>query len=143
MNWMQRRRAAMMGGKKEKAISLADGLYMSSKLTVSNGKNIDIQSPAIWSNAVIPLTREIPVSNGDELSIMFLSHPGTKNQTWAVRVSDSNIAVASATKPFANQWYGTTLDADGTLTGIYVQCREVGWIANFDLSLKINDEVIF
>ena len=129
--------------KEETQIALVDGQYMSGKLSVSNGKTFDIQSASMNNSATVPLTKAITVHSGDVLSLLFSVRPGTKNQSWAVNVSGVNKYVVSGDKPYGNRWYSTTMDADGTLTGIYVDCRDYAWTAVFDLSLKINDEVIF
>lgn len=124
-------------------ITLVDGQYMSGKLTVSNGKTFDIQSASMPNSATVPLTKAITVHSGDVLSLLFSVSPGTKNQSWAMNVSGVNKYVVSRNKPSGNRWYSTTMDADGTLTGIYVNCQDYAWTVVFDLSLKINDEVIF
>ena len=124
-----------------KPIELVDGSYDSGRVVVSNGRTFVITNARQGQLVQVPLTRSMDLLPGDTISLMLKSTNG-KSQYWGIVLNGTVIRVMGD-KPQNNVWYSYPIQNRSSLSAIYVQGAEYNWTITTDVSLKLNEEVIF
>lgn len=147
MNEILRRRRALMGSHHENiSIELVNGSYSNGFIVVSDGNKITVSGTVTqYDNIRIPLTAAIQVQTGDTLSYMLYNKTGTTGYNYHVgfQIGDT-INKTAQDRPVSDTWYSTTATVDGALNAIVFQNRTgTAWNAVMEISIKVNNEVIF
>lgn len=124
-----------------KPIKLVDGSYDSGHVAISNGHTFGISNARQGVVVQVPLTKSMDTLPGDTISLMLKSTNG-KAQYWGI-VLDGTVTQVVGGKPSNHVWYSFPIQSRGTLSAIYVKGSEYDWTITTDVSLKLNEEVIF
>lgn len=140
MTLMERRRA-LMGAKDDEPLALVSGSYDERKIVVSSGNHLSINSPTPYRVHNIPLNKNVIINSGD---IVQLKAGGTnvtaKSRYYGVAI-EGQVYKITNNKPDTSTWYNVAVSS-GSMTDVIIQPYETGWVAEIDLSIKKNGEVI-
>ena len=139
MNWMQRRRAAMMGAQKSGPhITLVNGTYGNTTV-VTNGNHANMNPLRFNYTTQIPLTETVEVTQS--VGIKFSNSFPKNTAIFVYWVGGSRTQMSADTVPKKDKWYEAAMSGTMEKLGLYG-----GSDNNFnecDISIKIDGEVIF
>lgn len=118
---------------------LCNGVYAKGKVEVTNGNHYAINSPAAYTVIPVSLTKEIPIVVGDVISVWFSEKPSETINRWGIGGQSGYVV----TNPDGQTWYDFVVQTDGKFAVLNLEPRADGMIGNFDISIKVNGEVIF
>lgn len=144
MTELMRRRRALMAAKDDEPLALVGGSYDSGKIVVSNGNHLSINSPTQGRTNRIPLNKKVKINSGDIIQLKAGGINVTpKARRYGVVINGQDYAIRE-NKPGTSTWYNVdgAGAGNGTMTDVTITTSETGWVAEIDLSIMINGEVI-
>lgn len=143
-----RRRALMAAAETGPTNGLVDGSYNNGTVAVSSGNHLSVTNPAIYSQTYLPFQNPIAIRNGDVVGIRFTPKPfATGTSRWYAKMELTGGGsfqfglITSA--PSGNVWYDATSNKNGLLVRIIMEARSAGLSGDFDVSVRVNGEVVF
>lgn len=129
---------------------LVNGSYNNGTVAVTNGNHFSVSAPANYSLTDVPLIVPVDIAEGDVIGIKFATKPFSSGTTrWYARTriegGSTKLISLVTSAPAGGVWYDVTaVRANfGQMFMLRMEARTANLSGEFDVSIRVNGEVIF
>lgn len=140
---------SMFGEPPQETNGLVNGSYNNGTVEITNRNHFAVSAPANYSLTDVPLIVPVAIAEGDVIGIKFGAKPFASGTTrwYAYLLRDaggSTVIPLITSAPAGQTWYDVTVASNqvGQLTIIRMEARTANLSGGFDVSIRVNEEVI-